>query len=60
MAEIIVDDLLDNLQNYDLSSIPDDVVRFNLESLAKCKQYNSKWRINPDGTHACLEFKRVK
>lgn len=60
MAEIIVDDLLDDLQNYDLSLIPDDVVRFNLESLEKCKQYTSKWRINPDGTHTCLEIKRVK
>ena len=54
MAEIIVDDLLDNLQNYDLSSIQDDVVRFNLETLAKCKQYTSKFRINLDGTHTCL------
>lgn len=60
MAEIMVDDLLDNLQNYDLSSISDDVVRFNLETLSECKQYTSKFRINPDGTHACLEFKRVK
>lgn len=46
--------------NYDLSSIQDDVVRFNLETLAKCKQYTSKFRINPDGKHTCLEFKRVK
>ena len=60
MAKIIVDDLLDNLQNYDLSSIQDDVVRFNLEALGKCKQYTSKFWINQDGTHTCLEFKRVK
>ena len=60
MGKIIVDDLLDNLQNYDLSSISDDVVRFNLEVLAECKQYTSKFRINPDVTHSCLEFKRVK
>ena len=58
MSIIVVDDL-ESLQHYDLSSIKDDVLRHNLESCSKFLHFTSKWRINPDGTHTCLEFRRV-
>lgn len=64
MSYIIVDDLtkslndeIETLSKYDLSSIPDDMHRYNLETIV---HYTSLWKIMPDGTHKCLEFKKVE